>query len=306
MGKIILFYTYTNIDQPHEIQSWQKQLCRDCNVTGRVLIATEGINATLGGTREAIDQYIAHMRESELFSDIVFKESEGSRDHFPRLQVLVRPHLVNLGVSFDEAPLEDRGTHLSPDEAHQFIQERIVNQNDPNSMVFDARNNFESRIGTFENAHTPDIDHFRDLPEYIEQHPEEFHGKDVLMYCTGGIRCERASALLKQKGLARNVYQLAGGIHAYTKRYPNGYFKGKNYVFDGRISVRITDDVLTTCDTCNHTCDMYTNCINAPCNKHMIQCDVCREAYQNACSTECYTIIMTQRDKQRSVIRAEE
>ena len=301
MGKIILFYKYTEIHNPEEIRDWQKELCQNLGLTGRILIATEGINGTLGGSVEAIDTYISHMRNVSQFADIEFKESEGSRDHFPRLQVLVRPHIVNLGVQFEDAPLEDRGTHLSPDEAHALME-----QQDNNTLVFDARNNFESRIGKFENAHAPDIDHFRDLPEYIENHPEVFKDKDVLMYCTGGIRCERASALLRQKGLARNVYQLSGGIHRYTEKYPNGYFRGKNYVFDGRISVRITNDVLTHCDICNTECDMYTNCINAPCNKHIILCDTCRTAYNNTCSKACYDIIMQEHDKQRSVIRAQE
>lgn len=299
MGKIILFYKYTQIDYPEAVQTWQKDICSRLGLTGRILIAHEGINGTVGGPEDAINSYIAEMRASNLFADIDFKEGDGSKEHFPRLQVLVRPYIVNLGVSADEAPLEYGGKHLSPDEAHEFIASQ-----DDDKIVFDARNNFESRIGKFENAHAPDINHFRDLPEYIEQHPEVFEGKDVLMYCTGGIRCERATALLQQKGIARNVYQLKGGIHRYTEQYPDGYFRGKNYVFDGRIGVRVTDDVLTHCDLCGTSCDIYTNCINAPCNKHMIACDSCRHQYANTCSDACYNAVMQNTDQQRSVIRA--
>ena len=299
MEQIILFYKYTPLQNPEAIQAWQYSLCKKLDLKGRVLIATEGINGTLGGPQEAIDAYIAETRKYADFADIAFKSGDGSKEHFPRLQVLHRPNIVNLGVDSDEAPVEDGGTHLTPDQAHKFIQSA-----DENTIIFDARNAFESRIGKFENAHTPDIDHFRDLPEYIEEHQDEFKGKDVLMYCTGGIRCERASALLRQKGIAKNVYQLSGGIHKYTEQYPDGYFRGKNYVFDGRIGVRVTDDVLTTCDLCNTPCDVYTNCINAICNKHMIACESCRNAYGNTCSNECYNAITHNTEQQRSVIQA--
>jgi len=301
MEKIILFYRYTHIEDPEAIRAWQKELCSELGLRGRVLVAHEGINATLGGPEESMNAYIDAMRAYTPFADIDFKESDGSREHFPRLQVLARPHIVNLGVDPHQAPLTDRGQHLSPDEAHRIMQ----HQNDK-TIIFDARNAFESRIGHFKQAHTPDIDHFRDLPEYIQEHKELFQDKDVIMYCTGGIRCERASALLARQGIARNVYQLSGGIHRYVEQYPNGFFRGKNYVFDGRISVRITDDVLTTCDICGTSCDIYTNCIYAPCNKHMIACTECQRRYQNTCSSACYSAIHTYTDRQRDIIQARE
>ncbi len=299
MGKIILFYKYIRLDNPDAIRAWQKDVCSRLGLTGRVLIAHEGINGTLGGPEDAINAYIAEMRACSLFADIDFKEGDGSHEHFPRLQVLNRPHILNLGVSADEAPLSYGGQHLTPQEAHEFIDTL-----DDGSIVFDTRNTFEWRIGKFMHAYTPEIDHFRDLPAYIDTHPELFKDKDVLMYCTGGVRCERATALLRQKGLARNVYQINGGIHRYVEQYPNGYFRGKNYVFDGRIGVRITDDVLTNCDLCGTACDIYTNCINAPCNKHIISCEPCRAAYANTCSSACYNTIMQHQEQQRSIIRA--
>jgi predicted sulfurtransferase len=181
-----------------------------------------------------------------------------------------------------------------------------MKKNDDNVVILDARNTYESRIGAFEGAIKPDIGHFRDLPEFIKNNPDLFQNKDVLMYCTGGIRCERASAYLKEQDIANNVYQLSGGIHRYAEQYDDGFFRGKNYVFDKRISQRITNDVLTTCDTCEASCDMYTNCINALCSKHCILCANCLHAYSNTCSQACFDLIQSGDTQYRTEVRAAE
>ena len=137
----------------------------------------------------------------------------------------------------------------------------------------------------------PDINHFRELPEYIDTHLDQFKDKQVLMYCTGGIRCERASAYLKSKNIAKQVYQIEGGIHRYVEQYPDGFFRGKNYVFDNRITLKVTDDILGTCLICTTLCDNYTNCLNAKCNKHFICCDPCLNKLNNTCNTVCHDFV---------------
>lgn len=286
MGKIILFYKYIDIEYPGQIVKWQKKLCEKLNLKGRILIGHEGINATVGGSTQAIEEYKKTISTHELFNDIDFKESEGSADHFPRLQVTAKSEIVHLGLDIKEYSAHNGGIHLTPDQTHELLKNKPKNL-----VILDARNNYESRIGTFENAITPDIENFREFPEFVDSNSEQFKDKTVLMFCTGGIRCERASAYLKSKNIAETVYQIQGGIHNYVEKHPNGYFKGKNYVFDGRIAVKITEDILTECDECQTPYDDYSNCINASCNKRIIMCPSCITEYNNTCGTECKELV---------------
>lgn len=302
MNTILLFYKYTSISDTKQLAAWQRELCTKLGVKGRIIIASEGINGTISGTTSATDAYIKEMRTREQFADIDFKKAASNESEpFPRLSIKIRDCIVNLGIKPEQCPLSDGGIHLTPEEAHQFISQR-----DDNAIILDARNAYESRIGTFKNAITPDIKNFRELPEYIDRNLEQFKDKDVFMYCTGGIRCERASAYLKRKGIARNVYQIEGGIHRYAEQFPDGYFRGKNYVFDGRISARVTNDVLTQCDRCQEACDTYTNCINALCSKHCIMCETCRAKYANTCSDTCHTKIVHNEVPARTYVHATE
>lgn len=286
MGKIILFYKYIDIIYPEQIRKWQEKIGKELNLKGRVIIAHEGINATLGGTDEAIEIYKQLMNEHPLLANIDFKESEGSADYFPRLRTVVKNEITHLGLDTKKITAKDGGTHLKPEQVHELITAAP-----DNLVILDARNNYESRIGNFVNAITPNIDNFRDLPAYIDANQELFKEKEVLMYCTGGIRCERASSYLKSKNITANVYQLEGGIHRYAEQFPDGYFKGKNYVFDGRIAVKVTDDILTTCDLCNISYDDYTNCLNAECNKQFISCPPCLQQFENTCNSTCLELV---------------
>jgi predicted sulfurtransferase len=159
-------------------------------------------------------------------------------------------------------------------------------------------------IGTFQGALTPPLKHFRELPDYIDQNVEQFKDKEVLMFCTAGVRCERASAYLKSKGVAQQVYQLEGGIHRYVEEYPDGFFRGKNYVFDGRLALQVTEDVIGSCALCAIACDDYNNCLNAECNKHFICCDTCIVAYNYTCSTQCFNLVAEQKVHLRPIYRA--
>ena len=285
MGTIILFYKYIDIQYPHSIMKWQRTLCTSLGLKGRILLATEGINGILGGETDRIELYKQAMNAHAYFADIDFKESDGSADCFPRLMVKVKKEIVKLGLDPQEVRARDAGISLSPEEAHALIEQN------KDLVLLDTRNEYESRIGTFQNALVPNTTNFRDFPDYINKNLEQLQDKNVLMFCTGGIRCERASAYVKTKSIAKNVYHIRGGIHRYVEKFPNGYFKGKNYVFDGRIAVKVSDDVLAQCEHCKMTCDEYTNCINAECNKQIIVCPSCMPSYHNTCSTRCLDLV---------------
>lgn len=286
MNKIILFYKYVTIQYPKQIMKLQQELCQKLHLKGRILISHEGINGTLGGLIENLNEYKKFMNNHEFFNDIDFKESSGGPECFPRLSIKVRNEAVSLGIPYDQLTPQNGGAHLSPQETHDLIM-----QNPEDLVIFDARNNYEWEIGRFQNALTADIENFRDLPKYLDENLDTFKNKQVLMYCTGGIRCERASAYLNEKNVAKKVYQMDGGIHRYVEQYPDGFFRGKNYVFDGRITVKITDDILSSCALCSLPCDDYHNCLNATCNKHFICCTNCLTKYAKTCSQSCKILI---------------
>jgi predicted sulfurtransferase len=280
--KIIIFYKYIPIEYPKQIQKWLQQLCANFNFKGRILLGTEGINATLGGQTEHIERFKAVMSTHPLFGGIDFKESPGSADDFPRMQIKIRKEIVTLGIDPTELTAAEGGKHLTPAQTHELISRKPENL-----VILDARNKPEWKIGAFEGAIKPAIDHFRELPDFIQTNADAFEGKQVLMYCTGGIRCERASAFVKKHTKAQAVYQMEGGIQRYTEQFPDGYFRGKNYVFDGRVSVRVNDDILAHCELCQKPCDEYANCRNAQCNKHFICCESCIQEYGITCSMQC-------------------
>ena len=288
MGTILLYYKYVFIEYPERILKWQKKLCADLGLKGRIIIAHEGINGTVGGSQENIEVYKQVMRKNPLFEDVEFKESAGAADQFPRMRVVVKNEVVHLGLDTKKISAAQGGTHLTPQEAHALIA-----QGGKDLVILDARNNFESAIGTFKNAITPDIDHFRQLPDYLDSNVEQFKDKEVLMFCTGGIRRERASAYLKSKGVARSVSQIKGGIHCYVEQFPDGFFRGKNYVFDGRIAVKVNEDILGRCGICAAPCDEYTNCLNATCNDHFICCQDCLKKFGNTCSQTCMELLQS-------------
>lgn len=286
MSKIILFYKYVYLENPTDILKWQRQICESLNLKGRIILATEGINATLGGTDEEISKYINFMNSHPLFDGIDFKESIGGAEYFPRLRIVVKQEIVNLGINPQELTTQNTGKHLTPEQTHQLLQ------NKPEDLIIlDGRNNYEAAVGQFEDAITPDIRYFRQFPEYIDQNLEQFKDKQVLMYCTGGIRCERASAYLKSKGIAKEVYQVEGGIHRYVEQFPDGFFKGKNYVFDARITMQVNNVILGKCLICKTSCDDYMNCLNAECNKHFIGCKDCVIKLNETCSDNCNNLV---------------
>lgn len=303
--RILLYYKYVLIQDPQKVVDAQKQLCKKLGLKGRILISSIGINGTVDGTIEATQAYIDEMNNDKLFSGIDFKESivDGAYNYFPKLSVRAREEVVKLGVNDSYIVPENTGVYLTPDQTHQFLAQR-----NEDVVILDTRNDVEWAVGAFEDALKPEIQNFRELPEYIDQNLDQFKDKKVLMYCTGGVRCELATAYMKMKGVAKEVYQIKGGIHRYVEQYPDGFFRGKNYVFDGRVTVKVNDDILGNCHLCAQPEDRYTNCINALCNYHFITCDGCLEAFNNTCSAECKKLVDDKaviiRTKPQTVVQA--
>ena len=284
MGKILLFYKYTPFECPKRIQKWQQQICADLKLTGRIILAKEGINGTVGGSDESCEIYKKIMRKHPQLCDMDIKESQGDANSFPRMRIVIKDEIVRLGT--EKGNISQTGVHLTPDQTHEMLSKKPEDL-----IILDARNKFEAEIGAFKDAIIPDIRHFRDFPAYIENNLDQFKDKQVLMYCTGGIRCERATAYLKEKNIAKEVYQIEGGIHRYAEKYPDGFFRGKNYVFDGRIAMKVNDDIIGRCALCATPCDEYTNCHNVKCNKHVILCKECITSYANCCSSSCKELL---------------
>ena len=207
MGKILLYYLYTTIKDPETMAAWQKELCLNFNLRGRIIIAHEGINGTVGGSVKEIKMYMKTMKTHSLFKEIDFKQSSGGAEHFPALCVKVREEIVTLGRNPRKITTHNTGTHLTPNQAHEMIA-----QGSDGLVLLDARNDYESRIGTFQGALLPPIKTFKEFPAYIDNNIEKLKNKNILMFCTGGVRCERATAYAKSKGI-KKVYQIKGGIH---------------------------------------------------------------------------------------------
>jgi predicted sulfurtransferase len=295
MGTLVIYYKYTEIIYPEAIKKWQYKLCTELGLTGRIIIAHEGINGTAAGTREAVAAYVKAMEEHPLFNNIDFKYSEGDKNLFPRLKISVKNEIVRLGVDPAIVSAKNAGTHLTPEQAHALMAEKPENL-----VILDTRNTYESRVGYFAEAVIPPITNFRELPAYIDNNLEQFANKQVIMYCTAGVRCERASAYLKHKGVAQEVYQIQGGIQRYVEQYPDGFFRGKNYVFDGRVTVPINNDILTNCEECGVKYDEYTNCLNTRCNKQAILCPSCVQKFNTACSVACHEAVTMHPDWMRT------
>lgn len=296
MGTILLYYKYIHIPDPIAIQKWQRDLCSRLNLTGRILLAHEGINGTVGGSDQATQEYIKAMNEHPLFGNIDFKTAACDSNAFPRMKISIKKEIVHLGIDPDQLTVENTAQHLSPQQVHEMLN------NPPKDLVIiDTRNSYEISVGKFKNAIDPQTRYFRQFPQWVDQNVDMLKDKTVLMYCTGGVRCERASAYVNTKKVANQVYQLEGGIHRYIEQFPNGHFRGKNYVFDNRITVRANEDILSKCLNCPTSSDEYFNCLNALCNKHFTSCSSCIERLQNTCSITCQELLQHKQVPERQL-----
>ena len=289
--QIILFYKYVHISDPEKVKVWQQEICERLGLKGRCIVASEGINATFEGTKENIREYISELENNtkflntcpvkdregsqrvSIFNGIHFKLSSGTGTAFPRLYIKTRPEIVSLNLgTCDIDPNQITGIHLKPEELHEWIK------NKKEFYIVDMRNAYEHKVGHFENSILPPIENFRDLPKVVEQ-IAHLKNKTVLTVCTGGVRCEKASGFLMTQGFT-DVYQLDGGIVSYMEKYPNEDFKGKLYVFDGRVTMGFYSDdskydIVGKCDVCGESSENYVNCANPVCHRHFIVCRKC-------------------------------
>ncbi|XP_071776345.2 thiosulfate sulfurtransferase/rhodanese-like domain-containing protein 2 [Centroberyx gerrardi] len=290
-GQVLLYYRYCQVEKPHVICAWQKALCEKLHLTGKVRVATEGVNGTVGGTKVATDLYIKAMRSHPLFKTMEeedFKTSDGSAECFSDLKVGVYKEIVPMGVDPDVISYQLAGIHLDPEEFHREV-EALLSEGDScsDTVLLDCRNFYESKIGQFSRCMAPNIRKFSYFPDYVDQNLELFRDKKVLMYCTGGIRCERASAYLRSKDVCKEVYQLKGGIHKYLERFPEGFYRGKLFVFDERYAISSNTDVISDCRYCGSPWDRYQLCSTQFCCQLVLSCPVCRRDGRTACCPTC-------------------
>ena len=284
----ISFYQYHQIKNVEIFRNHLFIQWNDLDVLGRIYVAHEGINAQLSVPAKRFTDFKNHLDGISFLNNVRLNIAiEQDNKSFLKLKVKIREKIVADGLNDDTFDVTNIGVHLRANEFNE-----IINKED--TILIDMRNHYESEIGHFINAQTPDVDTFRDslpiITENIKGHEED---KNIVMYCTGGIRCEKASAYFKHKGF-KNVYQLEGGIIEYTRQVNaeniENKFIGKNFVFDHRKSERISDDVISQCHQCGEPSDTHENCANQACHLLFIQCDKCKAKMDNCCSDECKEI----------------
>lgn len=283
--RVLLYYKYVAIEDPVAFAAEHLAFCKELGLLGRILVGLEGINGTVSGTVEQTERYMNHMKADPRFKDIMWKIDEAEGHTFKKMHVRPRKEIVHLGLEQDINPLEITGDYLTPKEFMTRMQA-------DNTVIIDARNDYEFDLGHFRNAVRPDIENFRDLPAWMEEHKEDFVGKDILTYCTGGIRCEKFSGWLKREGYGESVGQLHGGIATYAKdpEVQGQLWDGQMFVFDRRRSVPINqvEHVIVGKDYfTGEPTERYTNCANPECHKLML-CEEKHEAfYMRSCSDDC-------------------
>ena len=289
------FYKYVIIKNTSELRnelfvSWKK-----LDVLGRVYLAEEGINAQISVPENLFSSFKRHLNTITYFKKIPFKIAlEEPVFSFYKLTIKVRKQIVADGLSIDNYDITNVGKHLNAKQWNEAI--------DKGATVVDMRNHYESEIGHFKSAILPEAETFREELPMVEEILRGKEDENILLYCTGGIRCEKASAYLKHKGF-HSVNQLYGGIinyvHEVNKDGLENKFLGKNFVFDDRLGERITDDVVSNCHQCGNPCDNHTNCKNLHCNLLFIQCDQCKEKYKNYCSRACVEVTSLSDNEQK-------
>ena len=283
------FYAYSKIENPHQFRNELFLAWNPLEVLGRIYVANEGINAQLSLPADNFYAFKDTLETYAFMQNIRLNVAVEHDDHsFLKLTIKVRSKIVADGLNDNSLDVTAIGIHLKAQQFNDLLD-------DPNTIVVDMRNHYESEIGHFVGAITPDVETFREsLPIIEQQLAEHKTDKNLIMYCTGGIRCEKASAYFKNKGF-KNVYQLEGGIIEYTRQIKadglESKFIGKNFVFDQRLGERITSDIISNCHQCGSPCDNHTNCENDGCHLLFIQCESCKQKMQNCCSQECQDII---------------
>ena len=278
--KIIVssFYKYVKINKLGEFQKNHLEFCNKLGIKGKVLVAKEGINSSISGTKDQIEKYKEGLRKNKLFRDIKFKDTLTEVHPFRKTIVRIRKEIVTSGLKVN---LKNKGTYISPAELNKLIEKN------KDLVLVDARNNYESKIGKFKKAITPNIELFREFKNIIPN-LKKFKDKKIVTYCTGGVRCEKASAFLKENGF-NNVFQLEEGILNYISQFPDKHFSGRCFVFDNRMSIPSgsKNSEISFCELCHVPSSRYVNCRNMSCDKMFLCCTECSKDMKGACSKKC-------------------
>ena len=283
------FYAYAKIENPKKFRDDLFIAWNALDALGRIYVAHEGINAQMSVPADQFEAFRETLEAYDFMKGIRLNVAVEQDNHsFLKLTIKVRNKIVADGLNDETFDVTNKGIHLKAQEFNDLLA-------NPDTIVVDFRNHYESEVGHFEGAITPDVENFRESLPIINEKLQDFkEDKNLLMYCTGGIRCEKASAYFKHQGF-KNVYQLEGGIIEYARQVKDegveSKFVGKNFVFDHRLGERITDDIISQCHQCGKPCDNHTNCANDACHLLFIQCDECKAVMENTCSSECLEII---------------
>lgn len=277
MNKVILFYKFVPVLDPEMTIRWQRELCQRLELKGRIIISKHGINGTLGGDIKNLRKYKADMNRSVIFKGIHYKWSTGTGEEFPRLSIKVRSELVTFNkpdeIKVDQNGVKGSGKRLKPEQVHKLVEER-----GDEVVFFDGRNSYEAAVGRFKNAIIPDTQNTRDFVEELESGKyDDIKDKPVVTYCTGGIRCEALSVLMKNRGF-EEVYQIDGGIVKYGEKYGDeGLWEGSLYIFDDRMNHNFSDNpaVIGVCVLCNQKTNNFENCSDVSCNRLVLICHNC-------------------------------
>jgi UPF0176 protein len=278
--QILLYYCYARIENPEEYREEHHLFCVENNIRGRIIISDEGLNGTVSGLKADCEKYMEYIHADPRFINTEFKIDEHDKHAFTKIHVRYKPEIVHSALRHLD-PNVRTGNHLDPEEFKKLKDQKDV-------VILDVRSNYEHELGRFKNALTLDIDNFRDFPEKVKE-LEHLKNKKVLTYCTGGIKCEKASAFLLEQGF-EDVYQLHGGIIKYGMEAGGEDFEGKCYVFDNRIAVdvnKVNPKVISTCYVCGTNSDRMVNCADSTCNAHIALCEECGWKMEGACSDEC-------------------
>lgn len=280
----ISFYRYVLIEDVGAFRDQLYQEWNDLNCFGRIYVAREGINAQMSIPDHHLKDFLANLDTHEELKDMPIKYAvEDDGKSFYKLIIRKRPKILADGMDDGAYDVTNVGTHLSGTEFHELVA-------DPENLVIDMRNRYESEIGHFRNAYCPEVDSFRDEIQMVVEKFKDQKDKKVLLYCTGGIRCEKASAYLKHEGF-KDVNQLHGGIIEYARQVKKegleSRFIGKNFVFDERLGERISNEIVSNCHQCGKPCDTHVNCANDACHLLFIQCEICGNKMEGCCSEEC-------------------
>lgn len=279
MEKIILYYKFAPIGDPETVMFWQRNLCEQLGLKGRILISPHGINGTLGGDLKALKAYVKQMNLHPKFKGTVYKWSDGGTEHFPKLKVKVKPEIVAFDAS-DELQVSDKGLvgggkHLKPAALHKLMEER-----GDEVIFYDGRNMYEAQIGRFKNTIVPNVSTSRDFIKDIEEGEiSKYKDRPIVTYCTGGIRCEILSVLMRNRGY-KEVYQLDGGIVKYGEKFgDDGFWEGKLFVFDDRMQMGFSDKAedIASCEQCGKKTSNLVNSTNIRRKLHVI-CETCAKS----------------------------